>query len=451
MKTASDALVAEYIANRPKSLRLHEQATLLFPADGATHSARVLNPFRPYMSRAKGSRKWDVDGNEYIDFVMGHGALILGHSHPAVVQALEQQVARGLLYGENHELEIEWATLIRKMMPVAERVEFCTCGQEANMMAIWLSRIFTGRKKVLRFRDNFHGWGEELVRKDAAGVYAENVVEIPFNDVDAVARALATREYAILMTEGGGAHMAGQVPIDDGLLYALRGLTRDSGTVWLIDEVVTGFRDAPGGWQSLKGVKPDLTTIGKCAGGGLPVGAVLGRADIMEALSPASPAARRISHSGTWNANAAVAAAGVAACTLYLDGAPHSAARAQGAYLREKGNAALQARGIKGRLYGRTIIHPYFGPIEREPEDASLPPTRDGNKIVGAEFGPVRDRLVFHLLNRGVSVLTAIGSAYFVMSAVHTTEDMETTMKAFESSLDAMLAERSMPATLLGK
>ncbi len=449
MRTGIDAAVAEYIGKHPGSQKLHEQAVRLFAANGATHSARVMEPFRPYVTRAKGSRKWDIDGNEYIDFVMGHGALILGHSHPAVVKALEEQVAKGLLYGENHELEVEWAALIQRMMPVAERVEFCTCGQEANMMAIWVSRIFTGRKKVLRFAENFHGWGEELVRKDSPGVYADNVDVIPFNNVDAVATALATKKYAVLMTEGGGAHMAGQVPISDELLYALPELTRESGTVWLLDEVVTGFRDTQGGFQALKGVKPDLSSVGKCMGGGLPVGALLGRADIMEALSPHAPKDRRIGHSGTWNANVAVAAAGTAACKLYLDGSPQEAARLVGQQLREKGNAALKARNIRGRLYGRTIIHPYFGPIDFEPADASTPPTRDIRKLTDPTFGPVRDRLVLHLLNRGVSALTAIGSAYFVMSSAHTKEDIDKTVQALEASLDAMLAEGAFPKALL--
>jgi len=381
---------------------------------------------------------------------MGHGALILGHSHPAIVKALQEQVARGLLYGDNHELEIEWATLIQRMMPVAERVEFCACGQEANMMAIWVSRIFTGRKRVLRFAENFHGWGEELVRKDSPGVYADNVDVIPFNNVDAVATALATKKYAILMTEGGGAHMAGQVPIADELLYALPKLTKESGTVWLMDEVVTGFRDTQGGFQALKKVKPDLTSVGKCMGGGLPVGALLGRADIMEALSPHAPKDKRIGHSGTWNAHAAVATAGVAACKQYLDGTPQETARVRGQQLREMGNAALKARGIRGRLYGRTIIHPYLGPIDFEPVDVSMAPTRDARNITDPTYGPIRDRLVLHMLNRGVSILTAIGSAYFVMSSAHTKEDVDKTVVRFASSLDAMLAEGSFPKALLG-
>ena len=137
------------------------------------------------------------------------------------------------------------------------------------MMAIRLSRVFTGRKKILRFEENFHGWGDELAA-GGPGVVVPEVNIIPFNDLNKVEEELATREYAILLTEAGGAHMDGQVPIDINFVQALPDVTRKYGTVWLLDEVVTGFRDAPGGWQSLVGVKPDLTTLGKCVAGGLP-------------------------------------------------------------------------------------------------------------------------------------------------------------------------------------
>jgi len=271
-------LIKEYKRTHPGSRKLHERAVKVFAANGATHQSRILNPFRPYITHAKGSRKWDVDGNEYIDFVMGHGALILGHSHPAIVQAVQEQMAKGVHYGENHELEVEWAELIKSMMPMAERVEFCSCGQEANMMAIRLSRTFTGRRKVLRFEENYHGWADELVHEGSAGVVADEVNIIPFNNLNRVERELAKKEYAILLTEGGGAHMDGQVPIDVDFVRALPDLAHKYGTIWVLDEVVTGFRDAPGGWQSMVDVKPDLTTLGKCVGGGLPVGVVAGRA-----------------------------------------------------------------------------------------------------------------------------------------------------------------------------
>ncbi|MBE9514014.1 MAG: aminotransferase class III-fold pyridoxal phosphate-dependent enzyme, partial [Chloroflexi bacterium] len=192
-----DKLIEEYIRTHPESQRLHERAVKTFAANGATHSARIFDPYRPYITHAKGSRKWDVDGNEYIDFVMGHGALILGHSHPALVQAVQEQMAKGVHYGENHELEVQWGEMIKSMLPMAERVEFCSCGQEANMMAIRLSRIFTGRKRVLRLQENFHGWADELVHRGSAGVVADAVKVIPFNDLGKVEEELAKREYAI--------------------------------------------------------------------------------------------------------------------------------------------------------------------------------------------------------------------------------------------------------------
>ncbi len=283
---SNDKLRAAYIRSHPGSMALHGEAKRYFAADGATHSVRIADPSRPYITRALGSRKWDVDGNEYVDYTMGHGALILGHSHPAVVAAVREQASKGFHYGENHELEVRWAGLISSMMPVAERVEFCASGQEANMMAIRLARLFTGRLRILRFADSYHGWADELSATGQAGCANECVKEIPPNDLPAVERELATGEYAVLMSEGGGARMAGRVPFDISFQRALPDLARRFETLYCIDEVVTGFREAPGGWQQLIGVRPDLSTIGKCAGGGMAFGAVVGRADVFEPLSP---------------------------------------------------------------------------------------------------------------------------------------------------------------------
>jgi len=437
MTLTGEKLVEEYKKTHPGSQKLHERAVNVLAANGATHVARIFDPFRPYITHAKGSRKWDVDGNEYIDYVMGHGSLILGHSHPAVVQAVQEQMAKGVHYGENHEMEVEWAELIKTMMPMAERVEFCACGQEANMMAIWLSRVFTGRKKILRLEENFHGWTDELVIK-GPGIVASEVSIIPFNDLNKVEEELAKREYAILMTEGGGAHMSGQVPVDTNFVRALPELTRKYGTVWLLDEVVTGFRDAPGGWQSLVGVKPDLTTLGKCVGGGLPVGALAGRADIMEALSPKTPMERCVRHTGTWNANPLLCSAGIAACKLYLNGEPQKMARELGTYLREKGNKVLKERDISGRLYSRNVIHFYLGPIDYEPSDDTMPPTKDIKQIMNPAMVPIRSRLGFHLLQRGIATMSG---RMFILTAAHTEDDIDQTIDAFSDSLDAMISE----------
>ena len=437
---AAGNIIEEYKRTHPTSQKLHERAVNILAADGATHVARILDPFRPYITHAKGSRKWDVDGNEYIDYVMGHGALILGHSHPVVVQAVQEQMAKGVHYGGNHELEIEWAELIKTMMPAAERVEFCACGQEANMMALRLSRVFTERKKILRVQENFHGWADELVVR-GPGVVAPEVTIVPFNDLNRVEDELAKKEYAFLLTEAGGAHMSGQVPIDIDFVRALPELTRKYGTVWLLDEVVTGFRDAPGGWQSLVGVKPDLTTLGKCVGGGLSVGAVVGRADIMKALSPKTPEERRIKHTGTWNANPLLCAAGTAACKLYLNGEPQKRVHQLGAYLREKGNEVLKNRGVSGRLYGRNVIHFYLGPIDYEPSDDTMPPTNDFKQIMNPAVVPIRTRLGLHLLQRGIATMSG---RMFILSAAHTENDIDQTIGAFSDSLDAMVAEGTM-------
>jgi glutamate-1-semialdehyde 2,1-aminomutase len=439
MTTNTLNIVDEYIRAHPGSQKLHERAMGFFAANGATHQARVFDPFRPYIARAQGTRKWDVDGNEYLDYVMGHGALILGHAHPAVVQAVQEQVAKGTHYGENHENEVAWAELIQHNMPAMEKMEFFPCGQEANMMAIRLSRLFTGRKKVLRFAENFHGWGDEVVVTNTPGVSNDYVTMIPGHDLPRLEKELATREYAIVMAEGGGAHMAGQIPWDTDFIRGIPALARKYGTIFLIDEVVTGFRDAPGGWQSTIGVTPDLTSLGKIIGGGLGVGAVGGRADIMDMLKPKAPPQPFARHSGTWNANPLTAAAGVAACKLYLDGEPQRRANELGAYLRKKGNQALKAKGHAGRLYGRTIVHLYLGPADYEPADDSLPPTSDVAKLTSGVAQ--KERLCLHLLQRGIATM---GGRFFVLSGMHTEEELDQAVDILISSLDAMSAEGSL-------
>jgi len=432
-------IVEEYIRTHPKSQNLHERAKKSFTINGATHMNRLLDPFRPYITHAKGSRKWDVDGNEYIDYVLGHGALILGHCHPAIVQAVQEQMAKGVHYGENHELEVEWAELIKDMMPSIERVEFCACGQEANMMAVRLARMFTGRRKILRFVEGFHGWADELVDPESPGIVADEVTIIPGHDLNRVEKELATKEYAILITEGGGAHMAGQAPWDADFVRALPDVAHKYGTVWLLDEIVTGFRDSPGGWQAVIGVKPDVTTLGKCVTGGLAGGVVGGRADIFDVLKPKAPPQPSHRRSGTWNANPLVAAAGIAACKLYKNGEVQRRVNQLGTYLREKGNPVLKKCGISGRLYGRSIIHLYLGPIDYEPSDDTMPPTGDINKLMAG--APTKARLCLHLLHRGVATL---GGKMFILSAAHNEEDIDQTIKALSDSLVAMVEEGTL-------
>jgi len=325
------------------------------------------------------------------------------------------------------------------MMPPMERVEFFACGQEPNIMAIRLARVFTSRRKVLRFVDNFHGWADELFGPAATGTIADEVKVIPMHDLERLEEELAKKEYAILILEGGGAHMGGQIPWDADFVRALPGLAQKYGTVVLIDEVVTGFRDSPGGWQATIGVTPDLTSLGKTIGGGLGIGALGGRADILDMLKPKAPPQQFVTHPGTWNANPLTAAAGIAACKLYIGGEVQRRANQLGAYLRERGNQALKERGINGRLYSRSIVHIYLGPTDYEPSNDTLPPTKDIYKLMAGT--PTKQRLCLHLLHRGVATM---GGRLFILSAAHTEEDIDQTVKALCDSLDAMIAEGTL-------
>ena len=444
MSNNKDSLVKKYIDDHQKSAILHKRAKKLFTADGATHFIRILNPYRPYITHADGCKKWDVDGNEYIDYIMGHGALLLGHNHPDVVRAVQEQMSRGVLYGENHALEVEWAELIQEMMPSAERVLLFPCGNEANMMALRLCRVFTGRNKVLRFEKHYHGWADELASPTEPSVCHDNVVFIPPNNLNKLEEELSKKEYAALFTEAGGAFLGGRTPLDIDSVRQIHGLAQKYGTLWVLDEVVTGFRVSPGGWQGVVGVKPDLTTLGKCVGGGLSAGALIGRADIFEALNPKNAPGLRVQHGGTWNANPLTASAGIAACKLFKTGEPQKKSAEAAALLRKEGNKILKERGISGAFYGQSsIVYLYFGPIDHEITDETVSPTKDAAKLTDPSMTPILNRLLIHLLQRGIANI--LGSI-FIFSTMHTGDDVDKTINAFRESIDAMLNEGSLSA-----
>ncbi len=432
----SDDLTRAYIGARPRSAALAGRARGFFAARGATHFSRVMAPFRPYIVRAQGARKWDADGHEYVDYVMGHGALILGHSHPAVIEAIGAQSRLGLHYGDSHPLEVEWAELIRALMPAAERIEFFASGQEANQMGIRLARVATGRKRLLKFKYNYHGWADELAGAGTAGALEDHITTIGANDLELLERELASGTYACALIEGGGGRLSGRVPTDPDFFRAMPGLCERYGTLLLLDEVVTGFREAAGGWQSVVGIRPDLTSVGKAAGGGMGCGALLGRADLLAALSPDAPPGRGVLHGGTWNAVPVTCAAGVAACGLYQDGAPQRAANAAAAQLRQQANTSLRRAGLPARLYGRSICHIYLGAIERE-TDAD-PPVSDTARLVDPGAAARYQRLELQLLTRGIA--TTRGEV-FTLSAAHSSADIALTVEALTASVGAMVDE----------
>ena len=246
-------------------------------------------PHPIFVDKAEDARKRDLDGNTYVDYQGGHGALLLGHAHPAVTASVAEQLGRGSHYGANHEMETRWAELIQEMMPSAEMVRFTSSGTEATMMAFRIARAATQRPKLLRFRGHFHGWHDHVAfgvvshfdGTPTPGVLPEvagNVVLVTPNDVAGLHAALARHGPAIaaVIIEPTGSNY-GQVPVAPEFVRTLREVTAEHGIVLIFDEVVTGFRVARGGAQAVLGIKPDLTTLAKIVAGGLPGGAVTGR------------------------------------------------------------------------------------------------------------------------------------------------------------------------------
>lgn len=276
-----------------------------------------------FIREAAGSKIIDTDGNRYIDYVCSWGPMILGHSHPEVVAAIREAAGRGSSFGAPTELEIGMAERLAAAFPSIDMVRMVSSGTEATMTAIRLARGFTGREKIIKFTGCYHGHADSLLVKAGSGVatfgipgspgvprsLAELTITLPYNDAEAV-RSAATRygeEIACIIVEPVAGNM-GVVRPRPGFLEALREVTRANGSLLIFDEVITGFRLAYGGWQTLAGILPDLTCMGKIIGGGLPVGALGGRREIMEHLAPIGP----VYQAGTLSGNPLAMTAGIA-------------------------------------------------------------------------------------------------------------------------------------------
>jgi len=443
------SLAERFAAEFPLSHQLHDQARRVFP-HGVTHDGRYLEAFPVYVDHAAGGRKWTVEGKELVDYWSGHGALLLGHSHPAVVEAVQRQMAKATHPGACHEKEIEWGQLVQRLVPTAETVRFTSSGTEATLMALRLARIFTGRPKVLKFAGHFHGWHDFLIPAadppyDGAAppgippeVAALTVVLSP-NDIDAVERTLkADPQIGCVILEPTGGHW-GAVPIRGPFLHALRDITARHDRLLIFDEVITGFRVAPGGAQEHFGVRPDLTTLAKILAGGLPGGAVTGRADIMAHLEfrPGKP---KMKHPGTFNANPLSASAGVAALQIVADGEPCRRASSTGRLLRRRLNVLFAEREADWIVYGEfsmfRLLPNYRGP--RPDGDDFIPYNGDLNKLDGPRDVRLMHAVRQAMLLNGVDLFGLGG----MTTAAHTEEDVERTVTAVAATLDSLDGER---------
>lgn len=297
------------------SRKLYERAKKVFPA-GVSYAIRYFEPYPFYVKKAKGCRVYDVDGKVYVDYWMGHGALILGHNHPLMVKAIKEAAEIGTHIGLVNEYEIMYAEQVLKMIPSAEMIRFTNSGTEANMYAVRLARTYTKRNKIGKFEGGWHGGYDALhvgvtypFNKPESGGLTEgatkDTVLLPFNNLEGVEKKFKEYEFACVIIEpvlGAG----GCIPADKEFLKGLRELCNDTGTLLIFDEVITGFRLAPGGGQEFYGVYPDITVLGKIlGGGGLPVGAFCARRELMELLDHTKytdPSTRSF-HGGTYSAN----------------------------------------------------------------------------------------------------------------------------------------------------
>jgi glutamate-1-semialdehyde 2,1-aminomutase len=311
--------------SREKSKQLHLRASTLIPG-GVNSPVRAFMSVAcdpPYITHGKAGHLWDVDGHEYVDFVGSWGPLILGHAFPPVVDAIERANRDGSSFGACTPLEAELAEEVIKAYPSIERVRFVSSGTEATMSAIRLARAFTHRKYIIKFEGCYHGHADSLLVKAGSGVatlgipgsagvlpeQAQFTLALPFNNQHAVEEAFQRfkDQIACVIVEPVVGNM-GCVPPRDGYLKFLRGITKQNGALLILDEVMTGFRVAFGGAQELYDIKPDLTTLGKIIGGGLPVGAYGGRKDIMDMIAPVGP----VYQAGTLSGNPLAMAAGLA-------------------------------------------------------------------------------------------------------------------------------------------
>ncbi len=449
-------IVTAYRQRTPGSADLAQQALALLPS-GIAHDARHVDPYGVYIARAQGPHKWDVDGNRYVDYFGGHGALLLGHGHPTVAAAIAEAASDGSQFGASHPREILWAKAIQRLIPSAERVRFTSSGTEATLMGIRLARAFTGRNTVLRLKGHFHGWHDHVTAgysnhfdgTTTPGVIqgiADKTVLCAPNDIAGVEQALSTNpDIAVVIFEPTGSSF-GQLPLTDEFVHAMRALTTKHGALLMFDEVVTGFRTSKGGAQMHYGIRPDLSSFAKIVAGGMPGAAIVGRKDILDLLDFKAAAAlgrEKIGHPGTFNANPVSAAAGIAALTLIAETPVNDTANATAAALRAGLNEVLTQEKVGWAVYGTTSgFHLFMNPNNRAIDPASFDPFSASFDELKSPPAQILGRMRLAMLVNGVDLNPRLGG---FTSSTHTQQDVTDTVNAFRESIRMMRAEGELP------
>jgi glutamate-1-semialdehyde 2,1-aminomutase len=425
----SEAFFAEALKHMPGGVNSPVRA---FRAVGG-------QPF--FAQRASGARVWDVDGQSYLDYVCTWGPAILGHAHPRIVEAVREAALSGTSFGIPNALEVEMARRIKSALPAVDKVRMCNSGTEACMTAVRLARGYTGRDKIIKFDGCYHGHVDSLLvragsgaltlgQPDSAGVpasFTEHTIVLPFNDEDAVRQAFAmySDQIAGLILEPVPANAGLYLP-QPGYLQFLRQITAQDGVLLIFDEVMTGFRLGLGGAQERFGVRPDLSCFGKVIGGGMPVGAVGGRAQIMDHLAPLGP----VYQAGTLSGNPVAMAAGIAALDELMAGGVYERLEVLGGILESGLRQAAQRAGIPVQ-FNRcgSMFCGYFTdqPVNRLSDAMQSDRTRFARYFQG-------------LLSEGIYIAPSQFEAGFI-SAAHTEADIEATVQAVERVLNTLQNE----------
>lgn len=442
-------LIAAYKAKTPTSAELAKQAIEVMPS-GVASESRSLDPHPIYVKHAAGPRKWDVDGNGYVDYWGGHGALMLGHAHPIVTKAVQEQLNHGTHYGSCHEMEVRWAQLITQLIPSAELVRFTSSGTEATILGVRLARAFTGKRKLIRFAEHYHGWTDLMMarltntpRGIVSGI-GDDVLVARDDDIDSVVQLLDKHnDVAAVIIEPTGAS-SGLRPMQAEFLTHLRRLTQERGVILIFDEIVTAFRIAPGGAQAHFNVMPDLTSLAKVACGGLPGGAITGRKDIMSLLSGSATKASGngvVPHQGTFNANPVAAAAGIATLEIIANTDACAKANEYGNAIRRALNEVFEEEKVAWACYGGfSKFHIFinasglkFKPTEFD--QFAYPAAA----LINDKTSPVIRKIRIAMLVNGVDLLGG-GSGSF-NSAIHGEAELKETVDALRKTIQMLRQE----------
>jgi len=422
--------------NRKKSIGLYRRALELIPGgvNSPVRAFKAIGIPPVFIERAKGSKIWDVDGNEYVDYVGSWGPMIMGHAHPRIVRALKKTAPKGTSFGAPTPLEVELAMRVRKAFPSMELMRMVSSGTEAVMSAIRVARGYTGRNKILKFEGCYHGHGDSLLVKagsgattfgipDSLGVpedLAKHTLTAPYNDLEKVKHLVNQypEQIACIIVEPIAGNMGVILP-EKGFLEGLRKICDEKGLLLLFDEVITGFRVAYGGAQELYGIKADLTCLGKIIGGGLPVGAYGGKEKIMEGVAPLGG----VYQAGTLSGNPLAMAAGIETLEILKSRRVYQDLEKKTSYLTERIFESAEEQGIPVSINRATGMFTLFftgGPVR----DYFSAKTSDTKRFA---------KFFIEMLDQGIYLPPSQYEAWFI-SLAHTQKDLDKTIEACDAA-----------------